>query len=155
MLNKEQIELLFLGILKKCDTEQEKQLYRAIYKDVMNIYDEYKMHEKYFADKIQHYKYIKTQPLIKALNKNIEDLQKERGELIQELEKIKKERDKYRNKWGRVKNIIQKDGWQLDLIVKMENLLREIDMIFDDVEDKRNDLIEIRQEVNAVLEETK
>lgn len=155
MISKESLTLFFTEMLKKCETESEKQVCRCIYADFNCMYDEYQLQKAHYEKEIQRFKYIKTQPLLNALQHDKEDLIKKNAELQTEYMKTKKERDKYRNRWGQVKNLIKNENWQQDILKQADYILTHIDMRLDDVLDAREELLGLRESIRALMEENK
>jgi len=126
MTLKENIELLLSGILDKCTNDTEKQLYRCIYVDLMAIINDYQeLIKKYNASR-----YTRALPLINALKKENEELKKERSRYISE-------RDKYRNRYRLLKDIMSGEEIGIDLETLYKALTKGI-WVRDDKVGKRH-----------------
>jgi len=126
MTLKENIELLLSGILDKCTNDTEKQLYRCIYVDLMAIINDYQeLIKKYNASR-----YTRALPLINALKKENEELKKERSLYVSE-------RDKYRNRYRLLKDIMSGEEIGIDLETLYKALTKGI-WVRDDKVGKRH-----------------
>lgn len=111
MTLKENIELLLSGILDKCTTDTEKQLYKCIYVDLMKVLDDnIELTKRYNASR-----YTRTLPLINALKKDLEFYKKENENLKEERSRYINERDKYRNRYRLLKDIMSGEEIGIDL----------------------------------------
>jgi len=126
MTLKENIELLLSGILDKCTNDTEKQLYRCIYVDLMAIINDYQeLIKKYNASR-----YTRALPLINALKKENEELKKERSLYVSE-------RDKYRNRYRLMKDLMSGEEIGIDLETLYKALTKGI-WVKDDKVGKRH-----------------
>ena len=155
MISKESLNVFLVNIYKKCDTPQEKRLLECISYELNALIDEAQLQKAHYEKEIQRFKYIKTQPLLNALQHDKEDLIKKNAELQTEYMKTKKERDKYRNRWGQVKNLIKNENWLQDILKQADYILTHIDMRLDDVLDAREELLGLRESIRALMEENK
>ena len=111
MTLKENIELLLSGILDKCTTDTEKQLYKCIYVDLMAIInDNIELTKRYNASR-----YTRALPLINALTKDLEFYKKENENLKIERSRYIGERDKYRNRYRLMKDLMSGEEIGIDL----------------------------------------
>lgn len=111
MTLKENIELLLSGLLDKCTNETEKQLYKSIYEDLMAIInDNIDLTKRYNASR-----YARALPLINALKKDLDFYKRENEKLKEERSRYIGERDKYRNRYRLLKDIMSGEEIGIDL----------------------------------------
>lgn len=133
MTLKENIELLLSNILDKCTNDTEKQLYRCIYVDLMAIINDYQeLIKKYNASR-----YTRALPLINALKKDLEFYKTEIENVKAEKNRFVSERDKYRNRYRLLKDIMSGEEIGIDLETLYKALTKGI-WVKDDKVGKRH-----------------
>ena len=111
MTIKENLQLLLSGIIDKCTTETEKQLYKCIYVDLMTIVEQ----NEELIKRYNNSRYVRALPLINALKKDLEFYKKKNEELEKERSCYIGERDKYRNKYRLMKDLMSGEEIGIDL----------------------------------------
>ena len=110
-MTKENVQLLLSGIIDKCTTETEKQLYKCIYVDLMAIAEQ----NEELIKRYNNSRYARALPLINALKKDLEFYKRENENLKKERSRYIGERDKYRNRYRLMKDLMSGEEIGIDL----------------------------------------
>lgn len=110
-MTKENLQLLLSGIIDKCTNDTEKQLYKCIYVDLMAIVEQ----NEELIKRYNNSRYARALPLINALKKDLEFYKKENEELKKERSRYIGERDKWRNKYCLMKDLMTGEEIGIDL----------------------------------------
>ena len=138
MLSKEQVDVM-LSIVKP-DTPQDKQLLECIRYDLYAMIQDYELHEKHFQAEIKKFKYVRARPKIEELENTINEIKKEKLDLIEENTKLKDTIKGLKRHCKKIDRYMQNQQWYKLVIKKLNDTQRllynykEIDRNLDEIE---------------------